>query len=197
MKQVLVIHGGDSFATYEEYLNDLREHEVTIDDQSKGWKSLLAEALGATYQVILPRMPNATNARFLEWKIWFEKYLHLLNDDVLLVGHSLGGSFLAKYLATEEPARRIRGTFLVAAPYATDGGRALVEFDVPQSLSKFEAQGGELFLYHSTDDPIVTYAESIKFKQALPRARFRSFSNRGHFLQSTFPELVEDIRSLD
>ena len=195
MKQVLVIHGGDSFAAYEEYIAFLKEMPVELEG-SKGWKGNLNEALGPKYQVILPRMPNSFNAKYEEWKIWFEKYLALLDEDLILVGHSLGGSFLAKYLATESVPLKIRATFLIAAPHDTDGERALVEFDSPEDLTQLQAQGGEIFMYHSTDDPIVAFSEFEKFQAALPDARFRSFTDRGHFLQEEFPELVTDIKNL-
>jgi len=195
MRQVVVIHGGDSFETYEEYLQSLRDFPIELEG-SKGWKSGLGETLGPEYQVILPRMPNAMNARYLEWKLWFEKYIPLLHDGVILVGHSLGGSFLAKYLSTETFPRKIAGTFLIAPPFDTDTGRKLIEFNVPPTPSKLSEQGGEIFLYHSTDDPIVEYAQFEKFESALPNAHARSFTDRGHFLQDEFPKLVADIKSL-
>lgn len=195
--QVLVIHGGDSFATQEEYLAYLESCTVELSDGSgKGWKAGLADALGAEYHVTLPRMPNSLNAKYEEWKIWFEKYIPLLEDGAVLVGHSLGGSFLAKYLSKEEFPKRIGGTFLVAPPYDQDDGRKLVEFDAPASLALLEKQGGEIFLYHSKDDPVVEFSELAKFQAALPSAHVRVFEDRGHFLQDEFPELVEDIRNL-
>jgi predicted alpha/beta hydrolase family esterase len=35
----------------------------------------------------------------------------------IVVGHSLGGSFMLKFLVEEEPRNRIAGIFLIAAPY--------------------------------------------------------------------------------
>ncbi len=62
-------------------------------------------------------MPNKTNAQFEEWKIWFEKFIPFLNDGVILVGHSLGGVFLAKYLSENKFPKKIGGVFLVSAVY--------------------------------------------------------------------------------
>ena len=104
--------------------------------------------------------------------------------------------FPGKYLATIVYPKKIRGTLLVAPPYDIDGGRRLVEFDPPESLELLERQGGELFLYHSSDDPIVDYGELGRYSSRLPKAHVRSFTDRGHFLQEDFPELVGDIKSL-
>ncbi|MCL9971985.1 MAG: alpha/beta hydrolase [Candidatus Pacebacteria bacterium] len=144
MKQVLVIHGGDSFKTYDEYLASLQAYE--LDDprmpRGKGWKSLLGERLGSDYQVIAPRMPNAANARYGEWKIWFEKHIPFLDEKVILIGHSLGGCFLARYLSEEKFPKTILSTFLIAAPFGPGEDGHLTEFVPHGPFTLFEAQGG-------------------------------------------------------
>lgn len=195
MRQVLVIHGGDSFATYEEYFQSLKDFELEVRSGS-GWKSNLAKDLGEDYEVLRPSMPNKESAKFEEWKIWFEKYIPYIRDEVILVGHSLGGSFLAKYLSENRLPSTILGTFLVAAPYDQDDGRELVEFAAPSDLALLEEQGGDLFLYHSTDDPVVNFSELAKYRTALPEAHIRTFEDRQHFNQEEFLEIVQDIKSL-
>jgi hypothetical protein len=196
MKQVLVIPGGNSFANHEEYLRYLIERPIDLDfGNKKDWKATLSEQLGGEYQVVLPRMPNRDNARYEEWKIWFERHIDLLEDDAILIGHSLGGSFLAKYLATETMRRQVRATLIVAGVY--DGFvPGCADFLVTGPLDRFEEQGGDIHLYFSTDDAVVPYEELGKFHTALPKAIVHSFDDRGHFNQEEFPELVADIRSL-
>jgi hypothetical protein len=202
MKQIVVIHGGDVFPTYDAYITYLRNFKIESLDffrGKKGWKATLQETLGDAYEVLLPRMPNGSNAKYLEWKIWFEKLIPLLNDEVILVGHSLGALFLAKYLSEETFPKKIAATLLIAAPYDTDGERAIVEFVLPSSLAHLEGQGGKIFLYQSTDDPLVHFSELAKYQRALPHAQVRALEGRGHFLDKdhpVFPELVADIQSL-
>lgn len=196
MKQVLVIHGGDAFATYEEYIEFLNDCSVDLTDgRKRGWKARLIEVLGPDFEVTLPKMPNAQNAKYAEWKLWFEKYIPLLDDEVMLVGHSFGGSFLAKYLSEESFPKKIRATFLIAAPYDHDSEREVVEFVLPESLALLERQGGKIHLYHSTDDPVVDFSELQKYIDAFPKAVVKTFDDRGHFNQETFPEIVEDIKA--
>lgn len=194
-QQVFVIHGGDAFNTYEEYLSFLEGYEVSLEKlQKKGWKDSLAENLGSDYDVYLVKMPNGYNAKYKEWKLWFEKYLPLLNDNLILIGNSLGAVFLAKYLSEENISRKIKATFLVAAPFDRDGGKKLPEFAVTSSLSKLAKQAGELYMYHSKDDPVVEYSELEKYREQLPNAHIKSFEDRKHFNGETFPEIMEDIR---
>lgn len=194
---VLVIHGGDAFATYEEYLSDLKEWPVSLGDgNSIGWKRSLGADLGENFLTTLPKMPNPSNAKYEEWKIWFEKYLALLPDNSILVGHSLGGVFLAKYLAENVVTKKIAGTFIVAAPFDIDSDRALIEFTLPPSLELLSSQAGALFLYQSTDDPVVPVSEIHKYQAMLPNATVRILEGQGHILSDHFTELVDDIQSL-
>lgn len=205
-KQIVVIHGGDTFETYEEYISFLKNFPIDferIKAGTKNWKQTLQERLGDKYEVIVPSMPNKTNARFFEWKIWFEKFIPFLEKEVVLIGHSLGGTFLAKYLSENEFPKKIRATFLVAAPFDNkDSGESLVDFALPALLaggpanvSMLEKQGGKVVLYYSEDDRVVPFAEFEKYKNALPGAVARVFTDRGHFNQEEFPELVYDISS--
>ncbi|KKR31753.1 MAG: hypothetical protein UT65_C0018G0007 [Parcubacteria group bacterium GW2011_GWF2_39_8b] len=198
-KQVVVIHGGDTFETYEKYLDFLCNYEIDSLDyfKHKGWKSILQEKLGDDFEVIRPQMPNKINAKYLEWRIWFEKLVPLLNPEVILVGHSMGGIFLAKYLSENNFPKKILGTFLVSAPYDAETFEyTLVDFVLPADLKKFEEQGGKIYLYHSTDDDVVPFDNLEKYKKQLPSATARVFEDRGHFNQEDFPELVQDILNI-
>ena len=158
-KQVVVIHGGDTFETYEEYLNFLRGYEIDIErykSDKSDWKPWLRQRLGGNYEVILPTMPNKTNARFDEWEIWFEKLVPFLHDGVILVGHSLGGTFLTKYLSENQFKKKIKAVFLVGAVYGRDSeGYSLVSFTLPTNLN---LQTETIYLYHSKDDSVVPFS---------------------------------------
>ena len=201
MHQVVVIHGGDSFNTYEEYLSYLKNKIIQSPDYFKGrrdWKTTLQDTLGEAYEVFFPMMPNKRNARYIEWKIWFEKLVPFLTDNVVLIGHSLGASFLVRYLAEKRFPKRIGAVFLVSAAYEDfeDQNRSK-EFAAPKTLELFQNQVDKIFLYQSKDDPVIPFSELAKYQAALPNATARVFTDRGHFNQDTFPELIADIKSFE
>jgi len=198
-KQIVLIHGGDTFDTYEEYIEFLKEYE--LDDPSKNnqkrWKHTFEEKLGSDFNVIAPLMPSKYNAKYKEWKIWFEKLFPYLEDNVVLIGHSLGGTFLAKYLSENNFPKNILATYLIAAPYDDkDSDYSLSDFALSNNLEEFEKQGGKIFLYHSKDDPMVPFTDIEKYAKALPSAEKVIFENREHFLQEEFPELIESVQHL-
>ena len=196
-KQIVVIHGGDTFENEEAYLHFLKNFELDIEwykTNKNDWKQWLREKLGEEYEVILPKMPNPTNARFDEWKLWFEKMIPFLHDGVVLVGHSLGASFLAKYLSENTFPKKIKGVFLVSGVFDTDfDGYSLLTFTLPQKL---DMQTENIYVYHSKDDPVVPFSALTHFVEALPSAHSKIFEDRKHMNQENFPELLEDIVSL-
>ena len=200
-KQIIVIHGGDTFDTYEEYIKFLKGWQIDFEDISSkrtDWKDSLAEALGNEFEIIAPRMPNKLNAKYLEWKIWFDKFVPHLEPEVMLVGHSMGGIFLAKYLSENDFSKKVRGLFLVAAPFDDkDSKESLGDFKLPQSLDRLNSQVDKIFIYQSMDDMVVPFADLGKYKAVLKNITAREFKDRGHFNQEEFLEIVEDIKALD
>ncbi len=197
-KQVVIIHGGDTFKSYKDYLAFLKNYEIEINKlKKKRWKETLAEKLGKNFEVIYPKMPNPMNAKYKEWKIIFEKLFPFLKNKVILLGHSLGAVFLAKYLSENKFPKKISAVFLVSASF---GGKSkkyyLADFKLPKSLKNLEKQANKIVIYHSKDDKVAPFSNMKKYAKALPKAKAVVFKNRGHFNQSSFPELVKNIKSL-
>ena len=193
-----MVPGGDAFDKYEDYLKFLKDFEIeSLDDlKSNGWKNSLQEKLGDDFDVLVVRMPNSFNAKYLEWKIWFEKIVPFLNDSVVLVGHSQGGIFLIKYLSENNFPKKIGSLHIVSAPYDTEGsdGWSLADFVLPENLDKVSENAEDIYFYQSKDDQIVLFNNLAKYKKHFPNAREMIFEDRGHFNQSEFPELVENIK---
>jgi len=202
-KQVLLIHGGNSFPTYEDYLFDLRNMSFDMDrinSSRNRWNRNLDELLGDEFEVIMPQMPCKQNAKYLEWKIYFEKIIPFLRDGVILIGHSLGGIFLAKYLSENIFPVKIVVVYLVSAPFddseRNDIGYSLGDFSLPESLNELQNQVKKIFIFHSNDDLVVPIIDAHKYSEALPEAELLIFEDKGHFMHDNFAELVKAIRKL-
>jgi len=193
-KQVVVIHGGTTFNTYKKYMSFLKSIDIDLEKyKKKRWNESLQDKLGKNFEVFLLRMPNPINAKYDEWKILFNKIAGLLKNNVILIGHSLGGVVLAKYLSENKFPKKILASILIAPPYIE---KSLDRFTIPNNLEKFQKQGGRIFIYYSKDDPVVPYINLEKYQKALPDAIARIFKKRGHFNQPEFPELVREIKEL-
>lgn len=198
MQQIIVIHGGTTFQDCDEYLASLSEKKLNIDRfiYRPKWKELLSDNLGDDYQVLLPSMPNSSNARYNEWKLWFEHVSSFFEDNCILIGHSLGGVFLVKYLSENSLPVKIKATILVAAPYDDESVEDLTDFKIVKLSERLTEQAGRLLFFNGLDDPVVPSSEMKKYQKELPSAEFILLPAADHFVRADFPELVSLLKSL-
>jgi predicted alpha/beta hydrolase family esterase len=196
---VLFIHGGMTFTHDRDYVAHLKARSVSLEENKRWSNEQLSKKLGSRFQVIRPRMPQGMNARYRDWKIWFEKYLALLETRrPILIGQSLGGVFLAQYLSENKLKRKALGVYLVAPPF--DGNDDTWEdlvggFRLKKNLALLPANTDHLHIFFSTDDTIVPTAYHMKkYQKSLPETSITILKNRGHFLTPTFPEIVKMIK---
>ena len=199
-KQIVIIHGGHVLDVNEDFKVRLSERTVTADDfkERKNWKADFQKKLGNEFEIFTPKMPNKENAKYAEWKIWFVKLIPFLNDDVTLIGHSLGGLFLIKYLSESIFSKKIKALILVAAPFNGKNNKhnRNTDFFFNDDFAKITKQVNKIFLFHSTDDQVVPFADFETYKEKLPDAVTMPLDNQGHFNNEKFPELIKVIRTL-
>jgi predicted alpha/beta hydrolase family esterase len=158
----------------------------------KKWPQWIVESL-TKYDVLLPTMPNNYNAQYDEWKIYFEKMIPFFKEDVALVGHSLGGTFLAKYLHEHPLKEPVQTLVLVAPCYNDESLEDLGDFAL-SNAANISRSAHEIHIFHSKDDDIVPFSELAKFTTDIPSAITHMLKNRGHFIDATFPELLDILK---
>ena len=191
-RQIFIIHGGDSFKTQRGYLKFLKNYKISLERYRAGkkdWKTDLHRKLGKNFEVFLPMMPNRINAKYKEWELWLNKFIPHMKTGAILIGHSLGGLFLAKYLSNNKITKKISAVFLIATPY-NEG-----DFTTPKSFGLLEKQSGKLFLYQSRNDTIVPFKDLEKYRARLQSAIYRISKNQGHFNVGSIPGLIKDIKN--
>lgn len=198
MKQLIYIHGWMCQPDNDAFCKALetRDYDPFEDkSQRKDW----FESLKWTYQIIRPEMPNKNMASYKAWKIWFEKIFPYINDeDLVVVGHSLGAMFLIKYLWENTFPKKIKQLHLMSSVFdesdMSDEEKYSWDFTYdPKIIPNLEDQAEKIFLYHSTDDELVPYSHTEKIKAYLPNAKFITLTDRGHFLQPEIPEVIANI----
>lgn len=203
-QQVFYIHGGESFDEYDLFVERLKNKDIwdlpsLRVDGSGNWTQTLVADLGDEYEVFTPQMPNKQNAKYDEWKIWFERHFEYLRDDIVLVGCSLGAMFLSKYLIEETPPFKVKALFLLASPVQLEGfdDSDCGSFVFPlNKVALIANKVQKVTIMHSKDDFVVPYEHGLKYKDALPEAEFVSFEDKNHFLVAELPELIERIKGM-
>jgi len=190
---VVYIHGGEAFDSFWE---GVKSYTVNVCAKwfqfKKGkvskWPDTLESEL-SDRAVIKLKMPAKYNAKYAAWKRHFEAQFETFEDEVILLGWSLGANFLAKYLAEHTPPFKVKAVHLVAGCYGLGGG-----FDLSSSFPG-KLKSLPVFLYHSKDDFVVDFTDFEKYQAVLPEAKTQVFVDRNHFLQPAFPEIITQIKS--
>jgi len=178
-RPVLFIHGGGTGAYAEDRL---------LADS-------LQRALGDAYDVQYPQMPDEENTPYPEWKAEIDSRLAAMTGSVALVGHSIGGSVLLKYLCEQDSMPRIAGVFVLAAPYwGADKFWSWDEVALPADAAARLAGDWPLILYHGRDDEVVPFSHLALLAAKLPRATVRGLDGRGHQFNNDLGDVAADIR---
>jgi predicted alpha/beta hydrolase family esterase len=77
-------------------------HSAGAQGPNEGSSDLVAylgRELGPKYRIASPIMPDPGHPSYKGWKTQLEKQLDMVDDEIILVGHSLGGSVLLKYFS--------------------------------------------------------------------------------------------------
>ncbi len=156
----------------------------------------LQEQLGSNYKVLAPDMPDPEHPTYQAWRDQIEQEPGKLDADVLLIGHSSGGSMLLKYLAEGTYQRPIAGMFLAAVPYWGKRDWEL-EYAVPDDFASHLPPIRQLFLYHSRADEAVPLASLLRYQEQLPQATVRVLDGKEHSFTEGLPLLAQDIKQLE
>ena len=179
-RHVLFVHGGGEM----------------VREEDKKLAASLQDALGASFHVWYPEMPDAHRPEYEAWKNRVARELAALDGEVILVGHSLGASVLLKYLSEEEVERPVAGLFLVATPFWGVEDWEVGEYALREDFASRIPKELAVFLYHSRDDEVVPFAHAALYAEQLPRATVREFDGRGHQFDDDLSEVARDIGRL-
>lgn len=194
--QLFYIHGGMTFNTKQNYIDFLKTREISIERKIRWGDEYLREKLGKKLHIIQPRMPCKDNSNYEEWKIHFERHFPYLTDNIILIGTSLGGIFLAKYLSENKFPKKILSVYLVCPPFdntlptedLTSG------FDLESDLSLIEKNSKRVYLLFSKNDDVVPVSHAEKYRKKLKESKIIIYEDKnGHFKMSQFPEIIKMI----
>jgi pimeloyl-ACP methyl ester carboxylesterase len=180
--QLLFVQGGGK-GTHDEWDNKL--------------VASLRQELGQDYEIHYPRMPSEDDPSYALWKTALERIFGTLRDGAILVGHSVGGTILVKVLAEQLSARAFGAIFLIAAPFAGDGGWSADDLQFPPDLAARLPKGVPIHFYHGLEDEVAPASHLDLYARAVPQARVHRLPGRDHQLSNDLREVAAAILSLE
>lgn len=157
----------------------------------------LARELGESYELRYPEMPEEEDAETEDWVKRIRTELEALEDGVVVVAHSYGGSALLKYLSDATSPRPMAGVFLIAAPYLGSGGWEFGVLDLERDGLQAALESVPITFYQSRDDEEVPFEHLALYRALVPGAAFREFdAHGGHQFGEDLAPVARDIMAL-
>lgn len=180
MRQVLFVQGGGAGA-HDEW-----------DDRLV---ASLRRELGAAYEVRYPQMPDEGSPTWASWGVAIRAHLADLADGAVVVGHSVGGTLLARALADLPASPGVLGVVLVAAPFVGRGGWP-GEDELPEDLGTRLPPGAQVHVFHGTDDRTAPPSHAALYARVVPQAQVHLLPGRDHQLDDDLSEVARVIERL-
>jgi predicted alpha/beta hydrolase family esterase len=153
----------------------------------------LKSHLPKTFQFLFPTIEKPRAPTYVKYRDMYKKVFAKIKQPIILVGHSLGGSTLLKYLSEEKPDISVAGLFLVSTPHWKSN---MKEFELKDNFEASLKNINQVFLYHSKKDSEVPIDHLAFYEHAFKKATVRKIDGEEHLFSKGLPELISDIKSL-
>ena len=163
------------------------------------WLKQNLEPLG--FKVHIPQFPTPENQTLETWRTVFRDYEQYVDENTIMIGHSLGGAFLLRVL--ESIRTQIATACIVAAPVGVlpirnyEGDKPFIGHPFDWSAIKKHAR--HFIVFHSDNDPFVSLGNGEKIAQKLG-VDLNFISGAGHFNKAAgytrFEELLTKIKDV-
>lgn len=130
---------------------------------------LKAELEKRGYQVTVPDMPNTDEPKLIEWLPKLEEIISEPDDELLLIGHSLGTVTILRYLEALPEGERVGRAIFVAGFTDQLGFKELENFfenRLNYRKIKFKSKNGFVVI-QSDDDPFVSGQYGARLQEEL------------------------------
>jgi len=165
------------------------------------WLKGELEKLGC--QVFVPQFPSPPGlpAAVAEWFSVLKDYEKYINEETILIGHSLGGVFALRLL--EKLSHPVKAVFLTGTPV---GILPLLNYDRDNSFSGFsfdwpaiKSKASNFVVFHSDNDPYVSLGNGEELARKLG-VGLSFIPGAGHFNAKAgylkFEELFKKVKEI-
>jgi len=183
MKNVILIHGYNGIP--------------------KIYKWLEVELNKLEYNVIIPEFPPREGAFYKEWKNVLDKYIQYINNDSIIVAHSIGNEFVIKYFDENDLKAKLYVSLAGFSEYfewenREDLNRACKDFLTSEvEIEEFKNRFDKKYSIYSDNDHIVPFDILERYPKSIGSSPML-IKNIGHMGKKSglekIPEVIEIIK---
>jgi predicted alpha/beta hydrolase family esterase len=187
MKNAIILHG---LTPKFEYLDESLPSSSNCHWLPWLQKQLLMKGIKAD----TPEIQDVYEMRYEDYVREVERFN--IDQDTVLIGHSMGGGFFVRYLS-EHPELRVNNVVLVAPWLNVSHEEDTTFFDFEMNPEVI-AQSANFTIFASDNDKSDVQNSVTFLRNRLPHVKYKEFHNYGHFCYrdmqtDVFPELLEEV----
>jgi len=174
-------------------------HSAGPQGPGEGSYALLAglrAALPSDVTLIAPLMPTPDAPEAEPWLLALKAEMEAIEGDLVLVGHSLGGSTILQGLARFGLPEHLLGVVTLAAPFWSAEDWSVEEFALPADAGTRLQALSKLVILQGDSDEVVGKNHPGLYKALLPQASVTVLPRVDHEAASAGPDVVAAIRSI-
>lgn len=186
LKKVVIVHCWEGYPDYCWYQDVKRKLE------------------NKEFEVLVPAFPETEEPKLNKWLPKLREAIGEPDENVFLIGHSVGGITIMRYLETLKEDEKVGGVVFVAG-FTDDLGYDELKnfFTTSIDFAAIKNRGQRFVAIHSDNDPFVPLTHADIFRKRLG-AKVKIISDAGHFSGpaddeescNELPEAVESVISL-
>ncbi|MBI2559125.1 serine hydrolase family protein [Candidatus Woesearchaeota archaeon] len=175
-------------------------HGVYANPEANWFPWLKKELENKGFEVIVPKFPTPLDQSLESWMRTIAKYEGRINKETVLIGHSLGATFILNYL--ENTGKKINAACLIApfhkllgSPYDKLNKTFI---DKQFDWEKIKSSCSKFFIFASDNDKYIPFDITKELIKKL-NAKFSLVPNGGHLNKESgydkLPILLETIKT--
>lgn len=148
------------------------------------------------HEVIAPDLPDSNNPDPEEWVKALLEVMKNVDDETIVVGHSLGAATALRFLEAVEVQSTCRGAVLVAAPWMIKDEKLRGFFMSELDFDVLMWKASKFTIIHSHDDPVIPFDHAEKYAKVLHAKLIERNEGEGHFQGEQYPVILDAIEEI-
>ncbi len=147
------------------------------------------------HEVLTVNLPNVEAPDRDEWTKALLEQVGALDDQTVIVGHSLGGAATLRFLEAAEAFTTPHAVVLISTPWMINSEQFRGFFMSELDFEVLMWKASKFVVIHSRDDKTIPFDHAEKYAKVL-HAKLVEVADAGHFTGTEYPVLLETIKAV-
>lgn len=147
------------------------------------------------HDVLIADLPNPEAPDRDEWNKALLEQVGAVDDETVIVGHSLGGAAALRFLEAAEAFSTPHALVLISTPWMIQSDRFRGFFMTELDYEVLMWKASKIAVIHAKDDPVIPFDHAEKYAKVL-HGRLVAADTGGHFDDPSYPIILDTVLAL-